>query len=377
MSNNALEQHELFPRVEALEQERDRSKQELDRSKQELDRLDQELDRLKQELDRSDQELDRLDQERDRLDQERDRLERDRLGWDRLERDRLGWDRLEQPKSVWRSGSESDNAPSKIGLEGVSPLSKNDPVHDGDFAQSNPPEIKVKVLIVRGLDSSGNCIIRLDRDATILELLIRVHQQTGVRLDQMSLFHDGRFLQDLWNEQDRLSANNINNNTQVTVVVRNPIDSQIYLPTTPNSTTNVGAKDEVQATSDGYDEDLYIVDPQAHFDMLSQLERNVLQRSEYYQTKREYSLSSALDPVDENGFFLDEIGLRPSLAEKIRRSSIMTQVSIHLVSIDILSRSPSKTLVLHLRDIPIGDCWLMASRQDRKTHPHLQHSGIS
>ena len=305
MSNNALEQHELFRRIKTLEQE---------------------PDRLEQERDRLERELDRLKQERDRLEQERDRLEQ--------KRDRLGWDRLEQPKSVWRSGSESDNAPSKIGLEGVSPLSKNDPVHDGDFAQSNPLEIKVKVLIDRGLDLSGNCIIRLDRDATILELLIRVHQQTGVRLDQMSLFHDGRFLQDLWNEQDRLSASNINNNTQVTVVVRNPIDSQIYLPTTPNSTTNVGAKDEVQATSDDYDEDLYIVDPQAHFDMLSQLERNVLQRSEYYQTKREYSLSSALDPVDENGFFLDEIGLRPSLAEKIRRSSIMTQVSIHLVSID-------------------------------------------
>ena len=122
MSKNALEQHELFRRTKTLEQERDR-----------------------------------LEQERDILEQERDILERNRLGWDRLE----------QPKSVWRSGSESDNAPSKIGLEGVSPLSKIDPVHDGDFAQSNPLEIKVKVLIVRGLDFSGNCIIRLDRDAVV------------------------------------------------------------------------------------------------------------------------------------------------------------------------------------------------------------------
>ena len=416
MSNNALEQQELFRRIDTLEQDR------LERDRLERDRL--EYDRL---------EWDRL---------ERDRLEYNRLEWDRVERGRLERDRLERPKSVSRSGSESGNAPSKIGFEGVSQLSKNekesvnpksgleshgssskiaksadspsknelesleyldyfwnsgfeshgspskigknadspskhglesfkslpksDPVAHGDSTHIISPEIHVTLSIY---DRTGayqrSCIIEVDRDATILELTHRVHQQTGVSLDQMKLFHDGSLLQDLWNDQDRLGACNINESTILTLVLRDPIDGQIHLSTTPKSTTKVEAKDEVQSTSDDYDEDLYIMDPQAHFDMLRQLERNVLQRSEYYQTKREYSLSNALDPVDEGGLFLDEIGLQPSLAERIRRSSIMTQVSIHLVSIDFLSRSPSKNLAFHLRDIPIGDCWLIANRQVR------------
>ena len=284
-------------------------------------------------------------------------------------------ERLRSPSKV---GPESVDSPPKDGLESFKSLPKSDPISHGDSTHTITPEIHVTLLICdRSEACRRSCIIKVDRDTTILELTHRVHQQTGVPLDQMKLFHDGRLVQDLWNDQDRLSACNINDSMTMALDLRDYMDRQMYLPTTPRSTTNVEAEDEVQATLDDYDEDLYIVDPQAHFDMLRQLERNVLQRSEYYQTKRDFSLSSALGPVYKNGFFLDEIGLDPLLTETIRLSSIMTQVSIHLVSIHISSRSPSKTLASRLRDIPMGDCWLIASRQVRKTHPHLQHSGTS
>ena len=253
-------------------------------------------------------------------------------------------ERLRSPSKV---GPESVDSPPKDGLESFKSLPKSDPISHGDSTHTITPEIHVTLLICdRSEACQRSCIIKVDRDTTILELTHRVHQQTGVPLDQLRLFHDGSLVQDLWNDQDKLSACNINEKATMTVVVRDPVDGQIYLPTTPNSTTNVEAKDEVHATSDDYDEDLYIMDPQAHFDMLRQLEREVLQRSEYYQTKRKYSLSSSLDPVDKKGFFLDKIGLQPSLREKVKnicRSSIMTQVSIHLISIELLFRSPSKT----------------------------------
>lgn len=320
----------------------------------------------------------------------------------------------ELPKTVPKSGLQSDDPPSKLGLESVSPLSKieherlrsasknglesvdspskdglesfkslpkSDPVPHGDSTHTITPEMHVTLLIHdrRGAYRT-NCFIKVDRDATIFELTRRIHRHSAVATTMLAevsslrtrLFYDGNILQDSWAKQDTLSTCNINEKTRMTLVLGNFFrTNKLYLSTSVNAGTNL------QATSKNYDEDLYIVDPQAHFDMLRQLERNVLQRSEFFQTKREYSLSSALDPVDDDVFFLDEIGLPVLLTRRIRESMIVTRVSTHPVSFDFLLRLASKTLALHLRDIPIGNCWLMASRQDRKTHPHLQHSGIS
>ncbi|KAI4233130.1 MAG: hypothetical protein LQ349_004597 [Xanthoria aureola] len=265
--------------------------------------------------------------------------------------------RMELPKSVLKSGLQSDDPPSKLGLESVSPLSKieqgrlrsdsknglesvdppskdglesfkprpkSDPVPHGDSTHTINPEMHVTLLIHdRRGTYQRSCIIKVDRDATIFELIRSIQQQTtiaGFSSRRTRLFYDGNILQDSWVKQDTLRTSNINEKTRMTLVLGHFFHAnKLYLSTSVRAGTNL------QATSNNYDEDLYIVDPQAHFDMLRQLERNVLQRSEYYQTKREYSLSSALDPVDEDGFFLDEIGLQPSLMGSIRRSSIMTQ----------------------------------------------------
>ena len=294
----------------------------------------------------------------------------------KIERERL--------YSVSKNGPESVDSPSKDGLESFKSLPKSDPVPHGDSTYTINPEIDVTILIH---DTWGapqrSCDIRVDQDTTILELTHRVQRQFGVPLDQVRLFHDGSILQHNWDEQEKLSACGINKNTIMILILNDLTDGRTYLPKTSNTTTHVETTNEVQTTPDDYDEDLYIVDPQAHFDMLSQLERNVLQRSEYFKTKREYCLSTTLDPVNDDGAFLDEIGLRVSLTRKIRGSSIVTRVSIHLVSFDSSSRSPShpdhlqKPSALHHRNLPMWDCWLIANRQYRNGNPRLQHSGIS
>ncbi|KAL8643985.1 MAG: hypothetical protein Q9226_007996 [Calogaya cf. arnoldii] len=78
-----------------------------------------------------------------------------------------------------------------------------------------------------------------------------------------------------------------------------------------------------QRTSADYDEDLYIIDPQTHFHKLKQLEQDVLQRSEYFRTKREYSLSSIVCPIDNDGAFLEDLGLRASMQRRIRWSGMI------------------------------------------------------
>ncbi|KAL8836604.1 MAG: hypothetical protein Q9176_006241 [Flavoplaca citrina] len=82
---------------------------------------------------------------------------------------------------------------------------------------------------------------------------------------------------------------------------------------------------QAEATFPDYDEDLHIVDPQSHFDKLKWLEQDVVGRSEYFRAKREYSLSSAVNPIDDDSIFLDELDLRASLRKKICGSSIVAK----------------------------------------------------
>ncbi|KAI4109265.1 MAG: hypothetical protein LQ345_007073, partial [Seirophora villosa] len=112
--------------------------------------------------------------------------------------------------------------------------------------------------------------------------------------------------------------------------------SDIYCSTAfiaPTDSSNYGSKStdaagiksrrEAQATAGDYngdlydyDEDLYIVDPQSHFGSLKQLEQDVLRRSEYFKTKRSYSVSNSIVPLDDDGAVLDELGLEVPLDQR-------------------------------------------------------------
>ena len=171
--------------------------------------------------------------------------------------------------------------------------------------------------------------VEIKQNATVSELKQRVQAKTGIQPDQMDLMYRGIPLGGLYgasSEEDYLSNYDIRNNFHLYVKHTGP-ESYSSGPKPEPDTRNHQAQHQAEATSTDYDDDLYIVDPQSYFDELSRLERDVVQRSEYFRSKREYSLSSAVDPVDDGGVFLNLLRLPASLQRKIRRSSIVAQVS--------------------------------------------------
>ncbi|KAL9039692.1 MAG: hypothetical protein Q9180_002375 [Flavoplaca navasiana] len=169
--------------------------------------------------------------------------------------------------------------------------------------------------------------VEIKQNATVSELKQHVQANTGIQLDQMDLMYDGKTLGGLYgvsSEEDYLSNYGICDNDDL--FVKHIGTEKGFSGLEPDF--NIGhdqAQQQAEATSTDYDQDLYIVDPQSYFDELSRLERDVVQRSEYFQTKREYSLSSAVVPTDDDGDFLNELGFPAWLQRKIRRSSIVAK----------------------------------------------------
>lgn len=74
---------------------------------------------------------------------------------------------------------------------------------------------------------------------------------------------------------------------------------------------------KTKAVDGEFDEDLHIVDPQSYFHLLSQLERDVVGRSEYFRENRTYSVSDYWD-VGWNTWRLNHYGLRPWLQNQMK-----------------------------------------------------------
>ncbi|KAI4259560.1 MAG: hypothetical protein L6R42_004522 [Xanthoria sp. 1 TBL-2021] len=184
--------------------------------------------------------------------------------------------------------------------------------------------------------------LKINQHATIIELKQKAHENTGAPLDRIRFVYAGKVLGGLYgarSEEDRLSAYDIRSKCTLNLMLCSPDDGPSKLAPA-SEMRSCQAQNKTEAASHDYDEDLHIVDPQSHFHGLRQLERDVVQRSEYFRTKGEYSVSSALDPVDDRDVLLDELGLRPTLRRKIHLSNIVLRVSVHFVSLDSLSRSP-------------------------------------
>ncbi|KAL9634715.1 MAG: hypothetical protein Q9204_002881 [Flavoplaca sp. TL-2023a] len=167
--------------------------------------------------------------------------------------------------------------------------------------------------------------VEIRQSATVSELKQHVQAKTKIQINQMELMCYGRTLGGLHgasSEKDYLSNYNIRDGTNILVKDTGP--ERCFSGLKPGSNTRYHqVQHQAEAESADFDEDLYIVDPQSHFKILERLERDVVQRSEYFRTKREYSLSSAVDPADDDGVFLEDLGLRAPLQSKIRRSSIV------------------------------------------------------
>lgn len=91
---------------------------------------------------------------------------------------------------------------------------------------------------------------------------------------------------------------------------------------------------KAKAIEGDFDEDLHIVDPQSHFHLLKQLERDVVKRSEYYQEGRRqrshptlrYDLTSAHDVL-----FADQHEANPWLIKKIFETILQWTVGLSLL----------------------------------------------
>ncbi|KAL8782456.1 MAG: hypothetical protein Q9213_005350 [Squamulea squamosa] len=77
-----------------------------------------------------------------------------------------------------------------------------------------------------------------------------------------------------------------------------------------------------KATEGDFDEDLHIVDPQAHFMFLKRLEQDVVKRSEYFRQNRIYNVFRSFEVQSKSSdkAFLHDLGLRPGLEERITRT---------------------------------------------------------
>lgn len=170
-------------------------------------------------------------------------------------------------------------------------------------------------------------------NTTILELKQKISDARGIPFHRILLMFAGKPLASYIGSTltpSTLSNYNIQKESTIHMVPRRPpSEEDIVSFPTPANAVECRSKREAEAIAGDFDEDLHIVDPHSHFELLKKLECDVVQRSEYFKTKRTYTLSTILEPKDDDGAVLDEFGF-PSLSQsKIQLSS--TYLKVHAV----------------------------------------------
>ncbi|KAL8730569.1 MAG: hypothetical protein Q9166_004023 [cf. Caloplaca sp. 2 TL-2023] len=195
-----------------------------------------------------------------------------------------------------------------------------------NISRSESQEIQIFVKSLLGI----RLIIKIDHNATLMELKAKIKDETGIPSHQMKLIFASKPMSDYVGTTDTpktLRAHNIQKGSTVHLVQKFLNDAfsreLTRLPSSANATTS--HQQRAEAVAGDFDEDLYIVDPHSHFELLKRLERDVVQRSEYYNNRRVYSVSTIIDPKDDDGAFLNQIRLRPYLHKIILESSIARQ----------------------------------------------------
>ncbi|KAL8845905.1 MAG: hypothetical protein Q9221_008967, partial [Calogaya cf. arnoldii] len=182
------------------------------------------------------------------------------------------------------------------------------------------------IVVYLEISAGATILVNINRDATLSELKQKIHEQIGLPVDRVRMAYlsgdeVARRLPMAEGEEDTLSAYDISDRKLLVLMPSIFDDSSSGVQPDPDVIDQ--SQINAQKTSADYDEDLYIIDPQTHFDKLTQLEQDVLHRSEYFRTKREYSLSSAVCSMDDDGAFLEDLGLRASMQRRIRRLGII------------------------------------------------------
>lgn len=131
--------------------------------------------------------------------------------------------------------------------------------------------------------------LNVEEDETITNVKKKISDREGIPPDQQQLVFAGKVLGEFFgrrNEHKRLYDYNIRRESTLHLILklRGTGDAMLAEPTTDASATKSQQYWEEKAKTYDFDEDLYIVDPQSHFHMLRQLERDVVHRSEYIRS---------------------------------------------------------------------------------------------
>lgn len=123
-------------------------------------------------------------------------------------------------------------------------------------------------------------------DETIINVKKRICNLEGNPPDQQHLVFSGKRLEEFFgrfNEPKRLHDYNIQKESclHLILTLSGTGNAELAEPTTDAYATKSQQYWKEKAEKYDFDEDLYIVDPQSHFHMLKQLERDLVQRSEY------------------------------------------------------------------------------------------------
>ena len=132
--------------------------------------------------------------------------------------------------------------------------------------------------------------LEVETDETITNVKKKISDREGIPPDRQKLIYSGKILEEFpgsSHEPRRLHHYNIQREASLHLILRS------IEPTDDASATTSPRYWEEMARRYDFDEDLYIVDPQSHFNMLRQLEQDVVQRSEYTRSGGSYSTSSA------------------------------------------------------------------------------------
>ena len=132
--------------------------------------------------------------------------------------------------------------------------------------------------------------LNVKNDETIANVKKKISDRVGIPPDQQWLFYGGKILE----EYSTLSYYNIQEGSSLHLSVKRggTGDAELAEPTTDASATKSQQYWKEKAKRYDFDEDLYIIDPQSYFHMLRQLERDLVQRSEYMRSGESYSKSS-------------------------------------------------------------------------------------
>lgn len=135
----------------------------------------------------------------------------------------------------------------------------------------------------------------VEPNITIEDVKKQIQRMKGIHPDDQRIIYAGKQTRD----EGTLSHYRIDRESTLHVILK--LRNTAQPPAVAVFPTDDGAKKtsrewKTVADRGDFDEDLHIVDPQVHFHLLKQLEREVVERSEFFEKKGQYSFDQGLDP---------------------------------------------------------------------------------